>query len=401
MARTKHKHSKKTLRESKEMYHTLFNACPLGIGLATLGGKILTANPQIQKLMGYTEKEIKAINLINIYVNREKRQQLLKTLKKSGSVRDFEIQLKRKGGTIYDVLLNADIIKLAGQKLILTHIRDITERKKEEAQTRLHSEIMKNMSEAVYLIKMSDTTIVYTNPSFEKMFGYAPGEMIGKHVSIVNAPTDKTPRETTIKIMAFIKKHGYWNGEVKNIKKDGTTFWCHATVSVFEHDVHKKVLITAHTDITEHKKAEKRIREQSRSLTQKNNALKELLEQISLEKQGITERITTNLKTLLIPKLRRLKNKLANSDKKQIKSIETAIKNIASGFGSKITDKRIFLSPREIEVCDLIREGLKNKAIARELSLSSATVETMRKRIRNKLRLQHKSINLSTYLQSL
>lgn len=154
-------------------------------------------------------------------------------------------------------------------------------------------------------------------------------------------------------------------------------------------------------DITERKKDEKRIQEQSLSLAQKNSALKELLEQISLEKKGITERIATNLKKLLIPKLRRLKNKLANSDKKQIKSIETAIKDIASGFGIKITDKRKSLSPREIEVCDLIREGLKNKAIARELTLSSATIATMRKRIRSKLRLSHKRINLSTYLQSL
>ena len=44
------------------------------------------------------------------------------------------------------------------------------------------------MNEAFYLIRLDDGIIVHTNSMFEKMFGYLPGEMLGKNVSIVNAP---------------------------------------------------------------------------------------------------------------------------------------------------------------------------------------------------------------------
>lgn len=62
------------------------------------------------------------------------------------------------------------------------------ERKRAEDALRLQSEILQNIMEAVYLIRASDGVIVYTNPSFERLFGYGPGEMIGTHVSVVNAP---------------------------------------------------------------------------------------------------------------------------------------------------------------------------------------------------------------------
>ena len=47
-----------------------------------------------------------------------------------------------------------------------------------------------------------------------------------------------------------------WHGEVENIKKDGTCFWCYANASVFDHPRYGKVLIAVHTDITERKKVE-------------------------------------------------------------------------------------------------------------------------------------------------
>ncbi len=128
---------------------------------------------------------------------------------------------------------------------------------------RFQSEIMTNMAEGVYLVGEDDGIIVYTNPKFEKMFGYAPKEMIGKHVSIVNAPTDKNPKETAEEIMGILNKTGTWQGEVYNIKKDGTSFWCNANVSVFDHAKYGKVLVSVHTDIFERKQAEEMLLKES------------------------------------------------------------------------------------------------------------------------------------------
>ncbi len=137
-------------------------------------------------------------------------------------------------------------------------------------ELRLHSEIIGNMAEGIYLISVDDGTILYTNPRFEHMFAYGPGEMIGKHVSIVNAPTQKDPKVTAMEIMAVLDKSGHWHGEVHNIKKDGTPFWCYANVSVFDHHRYGKVLIAVHADITDRKVAEE---ERERLLKELKDAL--------------------------------------------------------------------------------------------------------------------------------
>ena len=85
---------------------------------------------------------------------------------------------------------------------------DITRRKQTEKEMRLHGEIMKNISEGVYLIGFDDGIIKYANPEFEKMFGYEPGELIGQEVSIVNAPSEKTPIETKEQIIDVLVKTG-------------------------------------------------------------------------------------------------------------------------------------------------------------------------------------------------
>ncbi|MBF0527966.1 MAG: PAS domain S-box protein [Deltaproteobacteria bacterium] len=128
-------------------------------------------------------------------------------------------------------------------------------------ELRFYSEIMTYIAEAVYFIRMEDGVIVYANSVFEKMFGYEPGEMIGKHVSIVNAPTEKSPEETAKEIMRAINEKGFWQGEVSNIRKDGTLFWCHASVKRFDHSRYGRVILSIHTDITARKQTEEALRE--------------------------------------------------------------------------------------------------------------------------------------------
>lgn len=138
--------------------------------------------------------------------------------------------------------------------------QDITERKQSEQLIRTQAEVTKNMAEGAYIVGLHDIIIRWANPRFEELFGYEPGEMIGKHASIVNAPTDLTPIERAGEIMEVIRRTTEWHGEVHNIKKDGTPFWCYASVSVFTHPEYGEVLLAVHTDITERKRAEEALR---------------------------------------------------------------------------------------------------------------------------------------------
>ena len=54
----------------------------------------------------------------------------------------------------------------------------------------------------------------------------------------------------------MIDTNGFWQGDVKNIKKDGTTFLCQASVSAFDHPQYGQVDVSVHTDITKRKRAE-------------------------------------------------------------------------------------------------------------------------------------------------
>lgn len=133
----------------------------------------------------------------------------------------------------------------------------ISEYQKTKEVLQLHSAMIENLAEGIYLIGMDDLIIKWTNERFTKMFGYDPGDMIGKSIDIVNAPTDRTPAETRIFIMEILKETGEWHGEVENIKQDGTHFWCHASVSLFVHPEYGKVIVSVHTDISVQKQAMK------------------------------------------------------------------------------------------------------------------------------------------------
>jgi len=118
---------------------------------------------------------------------------------------------------------------------------------------KLHAAIMETVAEGIFLIGLKDNIIKWTNRKFDQLFGYDPGELVGMHVDKVNAPTERTPTETRISIVDVLRQTGEWHGEIENIKKDGTHFWCYIHVSLFNHPEFGTVMVSAHTDITERK----------------------------------------------------------------------------------------------------------------------------------------------------
>jgi PAS domain S-box-containing protein len=159
--------------------------------------------------------------------------------------------------------------------------RDITVQRKAEENLRLQSKILNRMAEGVSLTNVSNGTIIYTNPAYERMFGYGPGELINKHVSVLNAPVDKDPAEIANEIITSLKEHATWSGEVHNIRTDGTTFWSYASIMTFDHYEYGSVWVTVQQDITSRKMAEEALRE---SESKYRNLVENSLEGIALAK---------------------------------------------------------------------------------------------------------------------
>lgn len=125
----------------------------------------------------------------------------------------------------------------------------------------LQSTVVRNMAEGVCLIKAADGAIVYANPKFAQIFGYGPGELEGRHVSILNADDENGYAQEVAKTLASqIMSEGAHTYEIHNARKDGTPFWSQATASVFDHPEFGKILVTVQQDITERKNQETAIR---------------------------------------------------------------------------------------------------------------------------------------------
>ena len=260
------------LRESEERFRSIYSQSPIAIELYGADGCLISVNPACLHLFGVADVEaVKGFRLFeDPNLPEDARERLLAGEPVSYEAEfDFELvkemglyETTRSGQYYVDCLITPWGAGTDEDRGFLVHVRDITERKRVESQRdatlealRLQSEIAANMSEGVYLVRTSDGVIAWANSRFEELFGYGPAEMVGKHVSIVNAPTDKSPEETAEEIMGILDKTGVWRGEIGNIKKDGTLFWCDASVSVFDHPEHGRVLVAVHLDITERVRA--------------------------------------------------------------------------------------------------------------------------------------------------
>ena len=116
------------------------------------------------------------------------------------------------------------------------------------------------MEEGVFLVRATDLVIAYTNPKFEKMFGYGQGDLIGENISILNASSGTTPVATANDVATSLREAGVWTGEVRNRRKDGTLFWCSGTVSSFEHHTYGIVWLALYEDVTGRKQMEEELR---------------------------------------------------------------------------------------------------------------------------------------------
>lgn len=123
-------------------------------------------------------------------------------------------------------------------------------------ESHLLAAITANLAEGVIMVCTTNFTIVYANTRFEQMFGYGPRELIGKPIHTLNAPGDLEPAERSAQIVDHLSRENPWHGENENVRKDGTTFFCYASVSAFEHPELGRVWICMYTDITERKRLE-------------------------------------------------------------------------------------------------------------------------------------------------
>ena len=112
--------------------------------------------------------------------------------------------------------------------------------------------------------------------------------------------------------------------------------------------------------------------------------------------------MVTNLKRFIFPYLDDLEQHKSRKDAKTyVNIIRTNIEQLIYPVSKNLSGAYLDLTPMEVKVADLIRQGLPTKSIADHLNISISTVEKHRNKIRKKLGIANKKVNLHTYLNSL
>ena len=146
---------------------------------------------------------------------------------------------------------------------------------------------------------------------------------------------------------------------------------------------------------------EKELERKSVGLEEMNTALEVLLKKRNRDKKALEEEILFTIREMIHPWIDKLKGtRLGHRQMAYLEVVENNLSTIARPLVQTAPSYQLQLTPSELEITNLIREGKTNKEIADILSLSVKTIETHRKNIRRKLGLTHSKTNLRALLSA-
>jgi PAS domain S-box len=135
-------------------------------------------------------------------------------------------------------------------------------------------------------------------------------------------------------------------------------------------------LIFCLTDITERALAEEELKRYSRELEEANTALRVVMSRKNEDQKVLEERLQQNIKDLVVPYVRKLKGANLNSNHKNYLDIlESNLENVLTPFISNLSAIYRNMTPQEIQIIDMIRQGKNSKEIADMLNASVLTIQ--------------------------
>lgn len=211
--------------------------------------------------------------------------------------------------------------------------------------------------------------------------------LLGKrfHVSLRNA-------------MHTIRSKEVWTKNIVSIDGDGEGFPAQATL--------RKIIFTDYSlyqlilhDLSVHVELKENLQEKQAEVEEKEIALKQVIKTVEEDRKEMREQLTSQVKKQMLPALERITTSDAPEVRESYKNvIEDQLVDLANDATGEFDSELLRLSPREIEVCQLIQLGRNGKEIAELLNMSFETVQTHRKNIRKKLGLRGKKVSLFGYL---
>jgi PAS domain S-box-containing protein len=374
------------------------------IAIADHDGSLTYVNDAFLKLWGYNdEKEVLGKLTTKFWQMEERAAEAVEAVGKDGGWLG-ELVARRKDGSFFNVQISASMVSSETGRPIcmMASFIDINQSKsvrnaldESEKQYRM---LVETMNEILVVID-ENAYVTYVNKKFCEILGYRMDEAVGRPmIEFLDAASRSIFKEHINRR----KKGLSTQYELDYVHKDGQKI--PAIVSgapIFDGMGYFKGGFAVITDITKRKQAEKQLEIKTDSLMEANAALRVLLQKREEDKMEMEEKVLSNLKQLVEPYLERLKN--SRLDERQtgyVEILESNLNEIISPFSQQLSSRYLKLTPSEIQVANLVKNGRRTKEIAELLNLSSRTICFHREHIRNKLGIKNKRVNLQTYLQS-
>lgn len=137
-----------------------------------------------------------------------------------------------------------------------------------------------------------------------------------------------------------------------------------------------------------------------KALQETNAALRAVLARIEEEKKDTQKNIQSNIEKILMPILNTLALEVPKLHRKYVDLLRANLEEITAPFINQLSLKYQSLTPTEIKICTMIRNGMRTKEIADMQGVAVATINRHREHIRKKLKISNSETNLITYLQT-
>jgi PAS domain S-box-containing protein len=260
-------------------------------------------------------------------------------------------------------------------------------------------------TDAVMLLDL-EGVILDINAAYADKFGRQADEIIGLCLWDLIPSDVRNIKENIDRVIATNKSIRF-EEEYRAVWADNIVY----PVSDMQGNV-SRVAIFSH-DITARKQAEETLRrhrdhleelvkERTVNLEQTNTALKVLLKRRAEDRIELEERMVLNVKELVLPFMDELKNSRLNDEQKALAEVmEYNLNDIVSPFVKALSSKYYNLTPTEIQIANLIKQGKSSKELAEQLKMSPRTIDIHRYHIRKKLGINNKKTNLRTHLLSI
>jgi PAS domain S-box-containing protein len=397
------KRTEKELRDNEERYRALADATFEAVFISE-NGICIDTNQTAVEMFGYDYDEL--IGIFGTDVIAPESKELVKQNMLSGYEEPYGVIAQRKNGTTFQVEIRGKMTVYQGKPVRVTVVHDIDKSKTMEQRLResekKYREIFELSPEAIVLLD-NKGNILDVNARIQDWLDYSREEVIGKKFLDLPFLSTEGKSKAMVKFSDRLAGKKVPPYEIDFYTKSGEKRVGRIVANPIK-DANGEIIqdLGLISDITERKKAEQELKKKKRNLEEVNTALKVLLEKRESDKAELGENVLLNVAELIIPYLQKLKMK-SSSDEEGVyfDIIESNLKDIVSPFMHNLSVNFTQLSPTEIQVIDMIKQGQTTKEIAKMMNVATSTIDTHRNHIRKKLGLKNQKINLSTYLTSL